>query len=243
MDDSQAIRRMRNGDIGGLEFLVARYQVKAVRTAFLITHDRQTAEDVVEDAFILIFHRIRQFDEDRPFEPYFMRSVVNAALNAVEKESKGTQVASGEDNGTLENLLARAESLETQVEFTQLKREILDALSTLPPRQRAVIVQRYYLEMSEKEMAEALDAAPGLDHIQRGLIINGREEDHYFISANESPNTADTSAIQTTIPPQPTFRDSHSGKKKALSQTNAKGIDQPTMKNTSSYPLGRLILA
>lgn len=161
MDDGQAIRRMRGGDIGGLEILVARYQVKAVRTAFLITHDRQTAEDVVQDAFIRIFLSIRQFDESRPFEPYFMRSVVNAALNAVEKESKGTQVASGEDSGTLENLLARAESLETQVEFTQLKREILDALSTLPPRQRAVIVQRYYLEMSEKEMAEALEVAPG----------------------------------------------------------------------------------
>ena len=161
MDDSQAIRRMRNGDIGGLEFLVARYQVKAVRTAFLITHDRQTAEDVVEDAFILIFHRIRQFDEDRPFEPYFMRSVVNAALNVVQKESRERQGALDGDSETLENLFTQAESVETQVEFAQLKHQIMDALSNLPPRQRAAIVQRYYLEMSEKEMAEVLDAAPG----------------------------------------------------------------------------------
>jgi RNA polymerase sigma-70 factor (ECF subfamily) len=47
------------------------------------------------------------------------------------------------------------------VEYSQAKRHILDALEQLPPRQRAAIVQRYYLEMSEKEMALALDAAPG----------------------------------------------------------------------------------
>jgi RNA polymerase sigma-70 factor (ECF subfamily) len=37
----------------------------------------------------------------------------------------------------------------------------MEVLTELPPRQRAVIVQRYYLEMSEKEMAEALDSPPG----------------------------------------------------------------------------------
>jgi hypothetical protein len=40
MDDLDAVRRLKKGDIGGLEILVARYQVKAVRTAYLITQDR-----------------------------------------------------------------------------------------------------------------------------------------------------------------------------------------------------------
>ena len=38
---------------------------------------------------------------------------------------------------------------------------MLETLFKLPPRQRAVIVQRYYLEMSEQEMAESLEIAPG----------------------------------------------------------------------------------
>ena len=42
-----------------------------------------------------------------------------------------------------------------------LKWQISEALAKLPPRQRAVIVQRYYLEMSETEMAETLDAPRG----------------------------------------------------------------------------------
>jgi RNA polymerase sigma-70 factor, ECF subfamily len=161
MDDVQAIHRMKHADIGGLEILVTRYQVKAVRTAFLITHDESMADDVVQDTFIRIFQRIRQFDEKRPFEPYFMRSVVNAALNAIQKKAKDGQFDSGTNMDELEALLNHAASVEEQVEFAQLKSEILAALDKLSARQRAAVVQRYYLGMSEKEMADTLEAAPG----------------------------------------------------------------------------------
>ncbi len=162
MDDLQAIRRLKNGDIGGLEILIANYQAKAVRTAYLVTHDEPMAEDVVQDAFVRFYERAGRFDEDRPFEPYFLRSVVNAALNAVEKENRSTALPDEEMNlPALERLLACASSVEEQVEFAQLKREIHQALGALSPRQRAAAVLRYYLEMSEKEMTEALDVAPG----------------------------------------------------------------------------------
>jgi RNA polymerase sigma-70 factor (ECF subfamily) len=159
MDDSQAIQRLKAGDMSGLETLVGRYQVKAARVAFLITHNEAGAQDIVQETFIRLVQRIRQFDAGRPFEPYLMRSVINAALNAVRQEGKF--VSLDDDNGEVERLLDRAASVESQVEFTLLKREILAALSKLPPRQRAAIVQRYYLEMSEQEMSLTLEAAPG----------------------------------------------------------------------------------
>ncbi len=159
MDDSEAIDRIKNGEIGGLEILVGKYQVRAMRAAFLVTHDEALAEDIVQETFILLYQRIRQFDESRPFKPYLMRSVVNAALNAMRRDGKSISLDA--DPALLETLLEEAASIETQVEFTQLSHEILHALSKLSPRQRAVIIQRYYLEMSEQEMAQALDAAPG----------------------------------------------------------------------------------
>jgi RNA polymerase sigma-70 factor, ECF subfamily len=161
MDDVQAIQQLKQADIGGLEILVTRYQVKAVRTAFLITHDEPMAEDVVQDTFIHIYQHIRQFDENRLFEPYFMRCVVNAALNAVRKKSRWTPSEPGADIDELEALLLQAASVEQQVEFNQLKGEILAALNKLSARQRAAVVQRYYLGMSEKEMAGTLETAPG----------------------------------------------------------------------------------
>ena len=162
MDDLLAIRRLKRGEIGGLECLIARYQGKALRTAFLITHDEPLAEDVVQDAFVRFYQRVKYFDETRPFEPYFLRSVVNAALNCLEREKK---ICSFEERDTseLENLLEEAASVEEQVEFNTLKWQIMEVLAELPPRQRAAIVQRYYLEMSEQEMiwAESLEHQKG----------------------------------------------------------------------------------
>lgn len=159
MDDREAVRLMKNGEISGLESLVKRYQVRAARAAFFVTHDEALSEDIVQETFIRLYQRIRQFEETRPFEPYLMRSVVHAAFNTVRQDKK--VVSLDADPASVENLLAQAASVESQVEFAQLAGEILHVLSKLSPRQRAVIVQRYYLEMSEQEMAQALEVAPG----------------------------------------------------------------------------------
>jgi RNA polymerase sigma-70 factor (ECF subfamily) len=177
--DHEAVRRLKRGDISGLEVLVRRYQVRAVRAAFLITQDEPTAEDVVQDVFLRLYRRIRSFDDRRPLEPYLMRSVVNGALNAARREAKSTSL--DEDAGPLD-LRLQAASAETEAEIAEQAREILSALARLPPRQRAAIVQRYYLELSEQEMALALDAPRGtvkwLLHAARlrlrGLLGSGR---------------------------------------------------------------------
>lgn len=161
MDDSEAVRRLKAGDMAGLEMLVARYQHKAVQTAFLITHDEQLAEDVAQETFVRIYQRIRSFDESRPFAPYLLRSVANAALNAAQKTARWVHFGAGADVDHVAELLTEAVSVENQVEYARLKADILRALAALPPRQRAAIVQRYFLGMNEKEMAESLSAAPG----------------------------------------------------------------------------------
>jgi len=158
LDDHEAIRRLKDGDISGLEIIVRRYQVRAVRAAFLVTQDEPLAEDVVQDVFLRLHRHLRRFDDSRPLEPYLMRSVVNGALNTMRRERKSTPLE--EDTGPLERRLQTA-SAETEVELAEQAREILDALTRLPPRQRAAIVQRYYLELSEQEMAQALDAPQG----------------------------------------------------------------------------------
>lgn len=79
-DEFEAIKRLKQGDISGLEFLVSQYQVRAVRAAYLITRDSALAEDVAQDCFVRVYHSIHGFDSSRPFEPWFMRSVVNASV-------------------------------------------------------------------------------------------------------------------------------------------------------------------
>lgn len=161
VDEKQAIQRLKRGDIGGLEFLVNRHQVKGVRTAYLITRDFALAEDVVQECFVQAYRSIRGFDAARPFEPWFMRSVVNAAVKMMQKSARQVPVMDDVDESLFAKLISRVESVEMQVESREVQEEIWDAMQKLSPRQRAVIVQRYFLEMSESEMAKESGTAPG----------------------------------------------------------------------------------
>jgi RNA polymerase sigma-70 factor (ECF subfamily) len=62
----------------------------------------------------------------------------------------------------IEHLIVQAESVESQVEQKQLEDKMLEVLFKLSPHHRAVIVQRYYLGLSEKEMSEEMDIAPSI---------------------------------------------------------------------------------
>ena len=161
MDEQRAIQSLKQGDISGLEFLVARYQVKAVRAAYLITHDLGLAEDVVQDSFVQAYRAIRNFDVTRPFEPWFMRSVVNASVKLMQRSARQVEWQEDADESIFTELSARVESVEEQIESIQLRHQIWEAMRKLSPRQRAVIVQRYFLDLSEKEMAQEARAAAG----------------------------------------------------------------------------------
>ena len=161
MDEKQAVQRLKLGDIRGLEYLVNCHQLKAVRVAYLITRDSGLAEDIVQEAFIHVFHSIRTFDETRPFEPWFLRSVVNASVKMMQRSTWQIQVGDEADESLYVELAAKVESVEEQVASIEIQNQIWEAMQKLSPRQRAVIVQRYYLEMSEKEMALESGTAMG----------------------------------------------------------------------------------
>lgn len=161
MDEQQAIQCLKQGDPGGLEYLVRAQQLRATRTAYLILGDRGLAEEVVQEAFLRLLRSIRGFDASRPFQPWFLRSVVNAALKAAGRSRRERPLEDAESERAFASLAARMESPEAHLEAAEAEEELQRALDRLPPRQRLVVVQRYYLEMSEAEMAAASGTAAG----------------------------------------------------------------------------------
>lgn len=164
MDEAQAILRLKGGDIRGLDVLVKKYQLKAIRTAYLVTHNRAMAEDIVQSAFIRTCKRIDTFDSSRPFGPWFLRCVVNDAIKALNRQrtflslddvEKGSKHVSHNLSGFSEH------SLTSQLVAAETREALWDSLAKLPPKQRAAIVLRYYLGMSIREIADEIDAPEG----------------------------------------------------------------------------------
>lgn len=163
MTETEAIAKLKQGNIDGLETLVQLYQVKALKMAYLTTRDYALAEDVVQSAFVHAYERITQFDSSRPFGPWFLKSVVNAALRAISHEKlylsledrlEVNEAASLNRSDGETELIERLEAAET-------RDMLLTALEKLTPIQRAVIVLRYYLDLSDSEMVELLNCPPG----------------------------------------------------------------------------------
>ena len=164
MEDQTAIARIKQGDLDCLESLVERYQARAVQAACLILSDRPLAEDVAQAAFIKAVERIRQFDETRPFAPWFFRIVVNDALKATRRQKRTVALEDGPDDGPTSRLARylTAPGLlpHQQIEQDELRRDVLAAVRSLPPEQRAVITMRYFLDLSEADMSARLDRPP-----------------------------------------------------------------------------------
>lgn len=156
MEERQAIARLQKGDLSGLETLVECYQVQAVQAACLIVQDRALAEDIVQDAFIVVAAKIHQYDPDRPFGPWFFRSVVNASIKTTKRQKRQVSLKEkipGQDF-TLADLLTDPRCQpEEWLEKEENRTWLQQAVDQLPAGQKAVIVMRYFLEMNEEEMA------------------------------------------------------------------------------------------
>ncbi len=159
MDERRAVERLKRGEPAGLETLVKAHQVRAVRAAYLICRDRALAEDVVQGAFVKAYEKIKGFDESRPFGPWFTKMVVNDAIKAASRRERATRYDGEEDPAAL--LADPATGPHDLAEEAEERRRVWTALEKLPPAQRAAIVQRYYLGMSEAEMAGSDSSPPG----------------------------------------------------------------------------------
>ncbi len=161
MQDDQAVTRLKQGDLESMEVLVSRYYLPAVRAAYLIVQDKGLAEDVVQNTFLSLSETIWQFDPKRPFGNWFLRCVVNATINANRRDTRllSLDQVDAETNFSVESwLLDQNPGPAEQFEEAEKNQAILEALGKLTPHQRAAVVMRYYLEMSESEMAIKLDS-------------------------------------------------------------------------------------
>jgi RNA polymerase sigma-70 factor (sigma-E family) len=121
------------------------------RTAYLIVWDLQEAEDLVQETLLQVarrWPRVRRMD--RPVA-YARRILVNLALAGAECRSRRRHELTGEP---------AADRL-AHVEDANGHDELLGALAALPPRQRAVLVLRYFLDLPEAEVAAALKCSLG----------------------------------------------------------------------------------
>jgi RNA polymerase sigma-70 factor (sigma-E family) len=147
-----------------VEQMYATHYRRLVRLSVLLVRDVETAEEVVQDSFVAMHRRWRALREPENGLAYLRQTVVNRSRSVLRRrgvQARYTPPVVPDGAGADEDALA-----------TERRGAVLDALRALPARQREVLALRYYLDLSEADIAETLGISRGAvkSHASRGVV-------------------------------------------------------------------------
>jgi RNA polymerase sigma-70 factor (sigma-E family) len=144
------------GAAAAVDELYRAHGLGLIRFALMLTGDQATAEDVVQEAFIGLYRGWHRIDDPGRALAYLRTAVLNGARSVLRGRRRGVA-----------RLLRLAQhdppvwSAEAAAMDRADRRAVLAAVARLPQRQREVLALRYYLDLSEPEIAAVLGIARG----------------------------------------------------------------------------------
>jgi len=157
LSDQNDISRARQGDEAAWEALVRDHQQPVFRLAYLLLGNADEAGDVAQETFVRAFRALDRFDLERPLRPWLLSIATNLSHNrrrSIGRYLAALRRASEEPVAAYSTL---GDSTERQWEAETLRK----AVRRLKPGEQEVVYMRYFLELSEADMAAALQVAPG----------------------------------------------------------------------------------
>jgi RNA polymerase sigma-70 factor (ECF subfamily) len=158
-EDAQLVERARHGDENAYAELVTRYQALAARTAYVITGSDADAEEAAQEGFVKAYYALDRFHAGAPFRPWLLRIVANEAINRRKAAGRRptVELSVALDRPSPDTAL----SPEGAALASERRETVLAALRRMGEEDRLVIAYRYFFDLSEAEMAEALGVARG----------------------------------------------------------------------------------
>ncbi len=151
--EQACITRMEQGNPNGFQRLVDHYSARIYSHLFRMVHNREEAEDLTQETFILAYRRIRQYDRSRPFRNWLYAIATNVGRNAY--RSQGRRIPSAREDQLLDERAAVERDTELP-ERHELKDRLAAAVNGLPDP-LPMLIQMYYQEgFTVREASEVL---------------------------------------------------------------------------------------
>ena len=155
--------------VNGLEDLYREHSVGMTRLALMLTGERATAEDVVQDAFLGLYRRWPRLDDPGSAASYLRTSVINGCRSVHRSRRIAWRRRPPQDSPVW--------SAEAAAIDGEDRREVLAAVAGLPQRQREILALRFYFDMSDGEIAATLKVSRGTvsSTVSRALATLARQ--------------------------------------------------------------------
>jgi RNA polymerase sigma-70 factor (ECF subfamily) len=163
--DLALVHACKSGDAAAFEELVKRYDTKLFRIAQHITHNREDAQDAVQEAFLKVFRKLTQFQENSKFSTWLTRITVNESLMKLRRQRHNKEFSidnsfESEDRSLAPELADWALNPEELYRGFELRNILRSELQELQPGLRVVFVLRDIEGLSTEETAEVLESTP-----------------------------------------------------------------------------------
>ena len=157
--DQALIKATRDGDKNAYGRLVLKYQKRVYRFVAALLGRTDTAEDMVQEAFVKGYLALNDFELGRPFYPWISTIARNLALNHIKRDERERPI-SEIDDFLYQVPDSSANPLERMIEKENDKR-LLRAIMALPIQFRSVFILRMFEKMSYEEIARYLNISVG----------------------------------------------------------------------------------
>jgi RNA polymerase sigma-70 factor (ECF subfamily) len=161
--DEDLVRRVGLGDTAALEALYGRYARVVYSFAVRIVGDGQTAEEILQEAFVRTWSQAGTFRIVRGNYASWLLSIThNLAIDELRRRQRRPQRVDAIDgNDVLYGLVDEATNVEEAAEAGALRERVAEALSRLPEAQRVAVELAFFKGMSQREIAAYLDEPLG----------------------------------------------------------------------------------
>ncbi len=163
--DAELVARARQGELGGLDELIGRYQRRATSVAYRLLDNLHDALEVCQEAFIRAFKKLDSLENPQRFRPWLMKIVTNLSLNFRRSRAAGGRKISLEDcilnpEAPQEHLLRKRGRADEQPGAELAAAEFADAIGVamneLTEQQRVALVLFSIEELPQKEVASIM---------------------------------------------------------------------------------------
>lgn len=157
--EAELIQRAADGDQEAFRRLWESHHAVAMAAALRLCHQRALAEEITQGAFLLAWRGLPGFRQGNPFRPWLMRILYRHALDVMEKQRTYARPLSLDEAIASEALSGAGSSQEQANPQEQVaqREEVRQALAQLSADQRRVIALRYGADLTEVDIAQALD--------------------------------------------------------------------------------------
>lgn len=157
MNESDLILNIQKGDSESFRKIFDLYERRAVKSAYLITRNQASAEDVVQEAFVKCYFEISKLKNPACFKTWFYRLLVRTAWRYAENEKKLVPVQEVYDETNQQN----EKSVEQQYLESEANSQLVEQIQKLDKKKQEVLLLHYYCDLSTKEIARAVGCLEG----------------------------------------------------------------------------------